>query len=95
MKLANSENPVMYVHSMAVFLNRWYASYEDARAARDAEGGFLFPHGNQYFLADGGAVAELGLDPLDPDWERIGWDWVRPLDAAAWERLRSKREMAR
>ena len=85
----------MYVHSMAVFLNRWYARYDDARAAREADGGYLFPYGSQFFLADSGAVRELGLDPLDPDWERIGWDWVRPPDTGAWERLRTKREIAR
>jgi hypothetical protein len=40
------------------------------------------------------AIRELGLDPADPDWERIGWDWVRPRDADAWERLKLKREVA-
>jgi hypothetical protein len=40
------------------------------------------------------AVRELGLDPADPDWERIGWDWVRPKDADAWEKLKLKREVA-
>ena len=95
MNSASMEQPVMYVHSMAVYLNRWYATYEDAKASRAAEGGYLFPYEHQYFIANAGAVRELGLDPLDPDWERIGWDWVRPLDPAAWERLRAKRESAR
>lgn len=95
MNTSNMDNPVMYVSSMAVFLNRWYASYDDARAARETDGGYLFPYENQFFLADSGAVRELGLDPLDTDWERIGWDWVRPLDTGAWQRLRSKREVAR
>ncbi len=36
-------------------------------------------------------VRERGLDPDDPDWERIGRDWVRPLDAAARERLAERR----
>ena len=72
MNTSSTDNPVMYVSSMAVFLNRWYASYDHARAAR-----------------------EPGLDPLDPDWERIGWDWVRPLDTGAWQRLMTKREVAR
>lgn len=95
MNSTSIEEPVMYVPSMAVYLNRWYAAYDDARAARSAEGGFLFPYEKQYFVADSGAVKELGLDPLDPDWERIGWDWVRPLDTVAWDRLRAKRELAR
>ena len=95
MTIPGTETPVMYVHSMAAYLNRWYATYEAASAARTAEGGYLLPYENQYVIAGSDAVRELGLDPFDPDWERIGWDWVRPLDMAAWERLRTKRELAR
>jgi len=84
----------MYVASMDVFLNRWFTTYEAARAALDEEGGFLFPFKHHYFVTGEGGVGELGLDPADPDWERIGWDWVRPLDARAWERLVEKRWLA-
>lgn len=83
----------MYVPTMEVFLNRWFASYEDARAAREADGGFLFPYQRYFFVTDAAALRELGLDPADPDWERIGWDWVRPRDSEAWERLKEKREL--
>ena len=41
------------------------------------------------------AIRELGLDPDDPDWERIGWDWVEPHDPQARERLLEKRLIAR
>lgn len=95
MSRASADEPVMYVDSMDVFLNRWFRSYEQARDARALEGGYLFPYQQHFFVADGGAVRELGLDPSDPDWERIGWDWVRPLDAEAWERLACKRLIAR
>jgi hypothetical protein len=84
----------MYVASMDVFLNRWFTNYDASRAERDAAGGYLLPYRGHYFVADAAAVRELGLDPADPDWERIGWDWVRPLDPAAWERLKLKREIA-
>jgi hypothetical protein len=85
----------MYVNSMSVFLNRWFRSYEEARDARAVEGGYLFPYEHHFFVADGEAVLELGIDPADPDWERIGWDWVRPLDLDAWQRLKRKRELSR
>lgn len=35
-------------------------------------------------------VRELGLDPDDPDWVTIGWDWVRPADDEAWRRLKER-----
>ena len=91
MTIVNDAGPLMYVESMAVFLNHWFATYEEARALRQAEGGYLLPFKNQFFVTGAGGVVELGLDPLDPDWERIGWDWVRPLDSEAWELLRDKR----
>jgi len=84
----------MYVSRMSVFLNRWFAAYEEARSALKAEGGFLLPYQDQFFIAERGGIEELGLDPADPDWERIGWDWVRPLDPEAWRRLERKRELA-
>ena len=50
--------------------------------------------GGSLFVTSPEGVRELGLDPDDADWARIGWDWVRPLDAVAWERLRARRATA-
>ena len=86
--------PTMYVPRMDAFLNRWFVSYEAARQSLDADGGYLFPHEDQVFVTVAEAIRELGLDPLDSDWERIGRDWVRPRDIEAWERLVQKREVA-
>ena len=84
----------MYAGTMDVFLNQWFATYEEARQARESEGGYLFPYKQHFFVAGAEAVRELGLDPADPDWERIGWDWVHPLNVEAWQRLKEKREAA-
>lgn len=81
----------MYISGMSVFLNRWFTTYDEARQARDAEGGILFPYRNHFFITETAATRELGLDPEDPDWEKIGFDWVRPKDAEAWMRLVQKR----
>lgn len=88
-------SPVMWVPGMSVFLNHWFSTYAEARAHLDAAGGVLLPYGSQCFVTTADAIRELGLDPRDPDWDRIGRDWVRPEDAAAWERLRAKRDVAR
>ena len=94
MTTSQTDGPTMYVPTMDVFLNRWFTTYGEARAARDAEGGFLFPYKHHFFVTTPAAIRELGLDPADPDWERIGWDWVHPLDRHAWERLKERREIA-
>ena len=84
----------MWVPRMDAVVSRWFTSYADARASLDAEGGYLFPYRGQFFVTTSEGVRELGLDPADPDWARIGWDWVRPADPAAWERLRHRRAIA-
>ena len=81
----------MYVTRMDAILNRWFKTYDSARASLLSEGGYLFPYGSQYFVTLPEGVRELGLDP---DGARIGWDWVRPDDAEAWHRLEEKRELA-
>ena len=86
--------PDMWISRMDVFLSRWFATYQDARRALDTDGGYLLPYGNQFFITVADAIRELGLDPDDPDWAAIGFDWVRPADRGAWDRLRLKREVA-
>ncbi len=88
------EGPEMYVARMDAVLNRWYTTYEDARTSLQSEGGYLLPYRGQYFVTLREGIRELGLDPDDPDWSRIGWDWVRPKDAEAWGRLKEKREVS-
>lgn len=84
----------MYGPKMDVFLNHWFARYEDARASLEDEGGFLFPYDRQFFVAEESAIRILGLDPRDLDWGRIGRDWTKPKDLAARTRLKEKREQA-
>lgn len=72
---------------MSAFWNRWFATYAEARASLEREGGFLFPYRHQFFVCEAGFVAALGADPSDPDWARIGHDWVEPADADAYRRL--------
>jgi hypothetical protein len=69
------------------YLNRWFARYAEARAALEAEGGYLFPFRYQFFICEPGFLADLGIDLADPDWDRIGRDWMRPRDLAAHNRL--------
>ena len=91
---SRDDGPIMWVPRMDVFLNRWFTRYAEARATLDAEGGYLLPYRNHFFVTVAGGIEELGLDPKDGDWERIGWDWVRPKDTEARERLERKRELA-
>ena len=84
-----------YPPTLDVFLNRWFASYEEARQALEAEGGYLLPYRHQFFICQPEAIRAMGLEPDDPDWERIGRDGAAPADAEAFERLTEKRKEAK
>jgi hypothetical protein len=70
--------------------NIWSASYEEARTIRAEHGGYLLAWRHQFLIVDRYYVETLGLDPDDPDWEKIGRDWVRPDDPGARRRLYEK-----
>jgi hypothetical protein len=67
--------------------NIWCARYEEARRVRQEHGGFLLAYKRHFFIVDEHYVRTLGLDPEDPDWERMGRDWARPRDVSARGRL--------
>ena len=82
----------MYVPQMDAVLNRWFVNYEEARASLHEQGGYLLPYKRQFFITEEEGIRTLGLEPEDPDWAKIGWDWVQPKSSEAWERLKVKRE---
>ena len=81
-----------YQTNLDIFLNRWFSNYYDAKHAREAEGGFLLPYKHHFFVCKAEVIRALGLEPDDPDWEKIEWDCARPEDVEAYQRLREKRE---
>jgi hypothetical protein len=81
-----------YPSGLDVYLNLWFADHDEARQARETEGGYLLPYRKHFFVCPPGAIRSIGLDPDDPDWERVGWDCARPKDPEAHRRLCEKRD---
>jgi hypothetical protein len=81
-----------YQPNLDIFLNRWFADYDQARESLENEGGFLLPYQKHFFVCNADVISAIGLDPKDPDWEKIGRDCARPLDPEAFARLYQKRE---
>ncbi|WP_395855116.1 hypothetical protein [Cystobacter fuscus] len=71
-------------------LKRWFSTYAQARESLLAHGGWLFPFRQQFFVCEHTFLRALGVDATDPDWQRIGFNWVEPADDAARARLESK-----
>lgn len=74
----------------AVHWNIWSADLGEALALREESGGYLLAYRRQFLIVDRHYLMTLGLEPEDPDWECIGRNWPRPLDAAARARLYGK-----
>lgn len=72
------------------FLNHWFANYAEAKTHLQTEGGFLLPYKSHYFVCDEHKIKQLGLDPEDPDWQSIGYDWAKPRNSSASQRLYKK-----
>ena len=87
---AGADPTLFFAKGLCAHWNHWFARYEDARAMLDEDGGYLFPHRNDFMVLDADAMRTLSLDPDDPDWTAIGHDWVRPADMAAFSRLSDK-----
>ena len=83
--------PPMHVSRMDSMLNAWFADHAEAREARQRHGGFLLPYKRQFFVCEAEGIRLLGLDPDDPDWARIGFDFAQPEDTDAWARLAQRR----
>lgn len=88
--LAPSQDETFVANYKGGFLNKWFATYESAKEEQRATGGFLLPYKHQYFICEAAYIAALGLDPSDPDWHAIDYDWVKPTSQKAWQRLNKR-----
>lgn len=69
------------------FLNHWFATYQEAKAFQNKNGGFLLPFRSQFFICNENYIRNLGFNPTDADWKRIGYDWAKPENKEAWQQL--------
>lgn len=72
------------------FLNHWFTNYDDAKSYLQSNGGFLLPFKKQFFICDAAYIDNLGFDSKDDDWMLIGFDWEKPNNKIAWQRLYKK-----
>jgi hypothetical protein len=84
------DTELFFARDRGGFLNHWFSTYEQAAASLQVAGGYLFPFRTQFFVCEAGFLKTLGVDTADPDWQRMGRDWVRPREPAARARLEAK-----
>ena len=86
---------LLYAPACSAHGNIWFAGYADAQAVHREHGGYLLPYKDQYVVVDRHFLQTLGVSPEDPDWQRIGGDWVRPASFDARLRLTARVVQAR
>lgn len=84
---ADDYGTLLYPAGCSAYQNIWFAAYGEAREVLEQHHGYLLPYKRHVFIAEPGFVSNLGLDADDPDWQRIGRDWVCPQDPSARARL--------
>jgi len=62
------------------YLNLWFANYIEAKSTLKEKGGFLLPYKKQFFICNANYMKQIGFEPDDPDWDKIGFDWAEPAD---------------
>jgi hypothetical protein len=68
---------LLFPKRCASHTNRWYKTYEEAAAIRHELGGYLLAFRRQFVVVDRYFIEDLGLDPDDPDWSVMAYDWPR------------------
>jgi hypothetical protein len=72
-------------------MNLWYKTHDEAETVRRTRGGYLLAYRKQFLVVERSYIEGLGLDPNDPDWKDLGFDWAaRNGKDAARARLYSK-----
>lgn len=92
--MSRRDDTLWYRPELDVFVHRWFPNHEEARGSLESDGGYLLPYRDHFFVCEAPTIRALGLDPEDPDWQKIGHDCAAPADAEAYRRLKEKREAA-
>ena len=70
--------------------NIWSASYDEAAQIRAQNNAYLLTYKRQFVVVQAPFIDALGARGNDPDWQRMGFDWAKPKDVEARDRLMAK-----
>lgn len=81
---------MLYPRGVGAYLTQWFISHGEGQAMLAELGGYLLAYQKQFFLVERSFIESLGLDPDDPDWQALGFDWASEGDRSARARLYAK-----
>lgn len=87
-RIGDDMGTLWYGEKCAALMNRWFASYAEARACLEAEEeAFLLPYARQFIVADAPFIEMLGLPPSSPHWHELGRDLAAGYGKPGWHAL--------
>ena len=81
---------LLYRSSGVGFVHKWFKSYIEACRYQAKNGGYLLRFWADYIVCGIEYIQLLQLHSYSKDWELIGFDWVKPHDQSAYQRLYQK-----
>ena len=77
----------LYRKHCVAYVYSWFTNYDAAKAYQNKHRGYLLRFWEDYIVCGTEYIRCIGM-PIDhPDWNIIGYDWVRPKEREAFARL--------
>lgn len=77
----------MYHSGCSTYLNIWFANYNEAYAYFIKNGGYLLSYRQYFYVCNAEVIKVLKLDKCQAEWEAIGYNWVKPANINAYNRI--------
>lgn len=74
----------------SAYYKTWFKDYDQALSLLAQAQNFLLPYRDYFFICHRDYINFLGVDTTDPDLQKVGRNWVEPLDSEAFFRISKK-----
>ena len=68
---------LLYPKRCGGHLNLWFRTHDEAAGVRQTRQGYLLGYRRVFVVVDRFFIESLGLEPNDPDWQTLHFDWTR------------------
>lgn len=77
----------LYRKHCVAFVYSWFKNYDAAKAYQESNNGYLLRFWEDYIVCGAEYIRCIGMPIDSPDWDAIDYDWVKPKNREAFDRL--------
>lgn len=82
------EQDSLYRNQCVAFVYAWFKDYDQAKNYQEKNNGYLLRFWSDYIVCGDEYIRCIGMPVGHQDWGFIGYDWVKPKNRRAYERLK-------